>query len=70
MLQPFYRRGDMAGLTEHKGFLGRELARFYCAQLVSKFITPLTNFLVVTTLQDPGHPESAQARDYSPRYQA
>jgi len=34
LLQPFYRRGDLGGLIEHKGFLGRELAQFYSAQLV------------------------------------
>ena len=28
----------MAGLIEHKGFLGREIAQFYCAQLVRLFI--------------------------------
>ena len=27
----------MAGLIEHKGFLGREIAQFYCAQLVRLF---------------------------------
>ncbi|KAF8817121.1 kinase-like protein [Phlegmacium glaucopus] len=31
---PFYRRGDLGGLIEHKGFLGREIAQFYSAQLV------------------------------------
>ena len=37
LTQPFYRRGDLAGLIEHKGFLGREIAQFYCAQLVRLF---------------------------------
>jgi hypothetical protein len=37
--QPFYARGDMAGLIQHKGYLGSELARFYCAQLVSAHIS-------------------------------
>lgn len=42
LLQPFYRRGDLGGLIEHKGFLGREIAQFYCAQLVRLSIhTPL-----------------------------
>ncbi|KAJ3516688.1 hypothetical protein NLJ89_g971 [Agrocybe chaxingu] len=31
---PFYQRGDLAGLLEHRGYLGRSLARFYAAQLV------------------------------------
>lgn len=37
LTQPFYRRGDLAGLIEHKGFLGRVIAQFYCAQLVRLF---------------------------------
>ncbi|KAF8158465.1 kinase-like domain-containing protein [Crassisporium funariophilum] len=32
--KPFYHRGDLAGLIEHKGFLGHEIAQFYAAQLV------------------------------------
>ncbi|CAA7258829.1 unnamed protein product [Cyclocybe aegerita] len=31
---PFYQRGDLAGLLEHRGYLGRSLAQFYAAQLV------------------------------------
>ncbi|KAF9533186.1 kinase-like domain-containing protein [Crepidotus variabilis] len=31
---PFYSRGDLAALIEHKGYLGRELARFYRAELI------------------------------------
>ena len=41
--QPFYRRGDLAGLIEHKGFLGREIAQFYCAQLVRLFTNESSN---------------------------
>ncbi|KAH9480261.1 putative serine/threonine-protein kinase ndrA [Psilocybe cubensis] len=31
---PFYHRGDLAALIEHKGYLGRKLAQFYSAQLI------------------------------------
>ncbi|KAF9562662.1 kinase-like protein [Agrocybe pediades] len=31
---PFYQRGDLSGLVEQKGYLGRDLARFYSAQLI------------------------------------
>ena len=44
LTQPFYRRGDLAGLIEHKGFLGREIAQFYCAQLVRLFTHNLLIF--------------------------
>lgn len=45
LTQPFYRRGDLAGLIEHKGFLGREIAQFYCAQLVRLFTNESSNLL-------------------------
>ena len=32
LTQLFYRRGDLAGRIVHKGFLGHEIAQFYCAQ--------------------------------------
>ncbi|PPR04079.1 hypothetical protein CVT24_010652 [Panaeolus cyanescens] len=31
---PYYRRGDLASLIEHRQFLGTELAKFYCAELI------------------------------------
>ena len=43
-LQPFYRRGDLGGLIGHKGFLGRELAQFYSAQLVRLSSNYSSNF--------------------------
>lgn len=46
-LQPFYARGDMGGLIQHKGYLGSGLAQFYCAQLVSCGMSLMTRELTV-----------------------
>jgi serine/threonine protein kinase len=56
IFQPFYRRGDMAGLIVHKGYLGSELAQFYCTQLVSGCIYPFgrahrSHFLQILAVQ-------------------
>ena len=37
LLGSLYRHGDLAGIIEPKGFLGREITQFYCAQLVRLF---------------------------------
>lgn len=38
LCQPYYSRGDLAALIEHKGYLCRELALLYCSELVRRVL--------------------------------
>ncbi len=69
-VQPFYRQGDLAGFMQHKRHLGREIAKFYTAQLVRDL--PLmfgTFFSMTSTLcpPDPCYSKPTQSRYRPPR---